>query len=187
MPRRPFGGIPAGGSFSVSPRPAFGTVTSAASIPMYDQFAGNVTGANLSQTTLAVTSTVGFRAGDPIIVCTTYPVIGTPNMGWIASITDSTHLVVKGLTAAVKSGDFVVLNTEAETVLIQAVGTITGPIYVGTASTVSATDPSVFYELVTGGVLNEETSGISHAWKTSDYWLADSTAGDSVVCSYSQG
>jgi hypothetical protein len=184
MPRRPFGGIR---SFATSPQPSFGSVLTAAATPVYDQFAGNVTGANPSQTTLAVTSTVGFRNGDPILVCTSYPVIGTPNVGWIVNILSSTSMTVKGLTAAVASGAFVVLNTECETVLIQAGASITGPIYVGAASTVSSTDSSVFAILTSGGMLNEETSGISHPWKTCEYWLADSTSGDSFIASYSQG
>jgi hypothetical protein len=146
-----------------------------------------VTGANPSQTTIPVSSTVGFRNGDPIIVCTAYPVVGTPNVGWIVNILSSTSMTVKGLTAAVASGAFVVLNTKAETILIQAGASITGPIYVGTASTVSSTDSSVFAELASYGTLNEETSGISHPWETSEYWLADSTSGDSFIASYSQG
>jgi hypothetical protein len=183
MPRRAFRGVR---TFAVSPIPAFGTVTTAAAAPTYDQFAGNVTGANPSQTTLAVSSTGGFRSGDPIIVCTTYPVIGTPNVGWVVNVLSATSMTVKGLTQAVASGAFVVLSTDAETILIQAIGTITGPIYVGTASSVASGDSSVFYELATAGVLSEATSGISHGWKTSDYWLADATSGDSFLASYSQ-
>jgi hypothetical protein len=182
MPRRPFAGAQ---TVSGNAQPIFGTTTTAVANPTYDKFAGNVTGANPSQTTLAVTSTLGFRNGDPILVCALYPVAGVPNVGWIVQILSATSMTVKGLTQAVASGAFVVLNTQAETVFIQAGFTNAGTLYLCTASTASATDPSLFSELSSGGFYSDPSTGNSHAYETVEYW-AKGTASDTFIASYSQ-
>ena len=180
MPSRPFAGSQ---TLSGSAQPAFGTTTTAAVIPTYDRFAGNVTGANPSMTTLSVTSTAGFRAGDYVLVCTQYPVNGPPNMGQIKSFPTTTSMVVQGLTQSVSSGAFVVLAVPAESITIQDL--TAGSMYVGTASTISSTDASLLAELFTGGVYSTPTTDISHAYNTVDYWVEG--ASGTFVASYSQG
>lgn len=181
MPTRPFAGPQ---TCTGNPQPAFGTTTTAVVNPTYDQFAGNVTGANPSMTTLAVTSTLGFRTGDYVLVCAQYPVGGPPNMGQVKTIASSTSMTVQGLTQSVASGSFVLLSAPCEALVIQNLTAAT--LYYGTASTVSSTDSSLLGELFATGVFSSQTTALSHGQNTCEWWI-NGTAAGTFISSYQQG
>lgn len=174
---------------STAGQPVFGTTTTAAVSPTYDQFAGNVTGANPSMTTLTVASTSGFYTGDYVLVAASYQFgVANPNVGQVKNIVSSTSMIVEGLTQSVPNGAYVLLNETAETITVLAKSTNSGSLYIGTAQTISSTDPSLIYIITPSNVTgyHAETSGRGHAYNTANYWIAG-TVSDVFTASFSQG
>lgn len=193
MPSIPFAGVQKIASSSAS-QPVFGTTTTAAAIPTYDQFAGNVQGANPSMTTLAVTSTAGFASGQYILVgLATQLGSVSPNLGQIKSVVSSTSMIVEGLNQNVASGAFVILSEEAQSVTIKPVVGNTAVIYIGSAQNLSSTSSNVLDILpnptnVTYGFnyFHAETADRGHSYNTSTYWCFG-TANDQFLANFSQG
>lgn len=193
MPNIPFAGVQSIASSSAS-QPVFGTKTTAAASPTYDQFAGNQTGANPSVTTLAVTATAGFVAGQYIIVATTAQLgSANPNSGRVVNVSSSTGMTVSGLNQSVASGAWVIIAEEAQSITIKPIVGNSAVIYVGSAQTVSSTDASVIDVLpnpsssvFSYNYFHAETADKSHAYNTSNYWIAG-TASDKFVAQFTQG
>jgi hypothetical protein len=188
MGLRPFAGPQ---SVSGSAQPAFGTAVTAAVTPPPDPFAGNLNpGTNETQCNLTVTSTNGFLPGDRVTVGLTAafkPGIvasaSIPDQGTVKSITSSTVMVVQGLKKPhAATGEWCVLNEEAGRVRIRAVA---NTLYIGNASTVSATDLSVFDILSPGNLFDTGAIGTTQPYQTSAYWVFG-TAADTFVAAFSQ-
>jgi hypothetical protein len=193
MPSYSFAGVQSIASSSAS-QPVFGTSTTAAASPTYDQFAGNRTGANPSVTTLAVSSTEGFTDGSNILVATTAQLgSANPNVGRVVGIVSTTSMTVSGLNQSVASGAWVILAEEAESITIKPIVGNSAVIYIGTAQTVSSTDASVIDVLpnptsstYSFNFFHAETTDKGHAYNTSQYW-ASGTASDKFVANFTQG
>lgn len=187
MPSLAFSGSQTIASSSAA-QPVFGTTATAAVSPTYDQFAGNVTGANPSMTTLTVASTSGFYPGDYVLVAASYQLgAASPNLGQVKTIVSSTSLIVEGLNQSVPNGAFVILSETAESITIQPKSTNAGSLYIGTSYKTSATDPSVIYVLsASSSPFHAETSGRGHAYSTANYWIAG-TLSDVFTASFTQG
>lgn len=178
---RPFFGVV---TLAGTAQPIFGTGVSAAFTPPPDPFmGGNGPGTNQTQVTIAVTSTLGFLTGDKVAVGTAAqfkPGLATSGLdyGTVKKITDATHLVVQGLIRAHASGEWCVLAEEAGNVHLTPVA-VTAIAYIGNASTVAATDPSVMDILpVTSGspssVVDFESIGGSQPFKLTEFWILGS-------------
>jgi len=171
---------------STASQPMFGTTTTAAASPMYDQFVGNATGANPSVTTLTVTSTAGFNPGQYVLVAISAQLgSATPNLGRVTAVASTTSMTVAGLTQSVASGAYVILAEAAQSVSVWA-GANTGVLYIGTAYTVSSTDSSVIASLYATGLFTTQTTDKGHAYSTAGYWIAG-TISDTFIASFSQG
>jgi len=174
-------------------QPVFGTKTTAATSPTYDQFAGNVTGANPSMTTLTVSSTTGFSKGNVVVVGTATQLANAPfSVGTVFSIASSTSMTVQGLTQSVTSGAYVILNEAAAAVTIIPIVGNTAVLNVGLASTVTATDSSLIYVIpnptsttYSYNVFHAETADKSLLYNTSNLWI-EGTATDAFVASFVQ-
>ena len=120
MPVYSFGGQQ---TMSGSAQPVFGTTVAANANPTYDQFAGNVTGANPSTTTVYVNSGYGFQVGQYVVTGTTSQLTfassnkpGTaPNTGQIKSITTTT---VTTFTGAISGTTLTVSGTVTGTIAV---------------------------------------------------------------------
>lgn len=188
---RPYGGVQTIGGSS---QPVFGTTLSAASTASVDRFTGtNRPGTTTPPITLTVASTVGMVQDDHVAVgpkaSFTTALRGTLDHGVIASIVDATHITVQGLTQNHASGEYVVLDEVASLVQVTPVGN-TGIIYLGTDSTVSPTDGSVFDAIPIGAsVLTywhlSPTTDNSDSYQTSQYWV-DGTSDDKFVARFQQ-
>lgn len=193
MPSVAFAGVQSIASSSAS-QPVFGTATTAAALPTYDQFSGNVAGANPSITTLAVTSTAGFNPDQYILVGVTGQLgSANPNIGRVVSVASSTSMTVSGLTQAVPSGAWVILSEQAESVTIKPIVGNSAVIYIGTAQTVSSTDASVIDVLPDASAatysfnyFHAETADKSLPYNTANYWVAG-TADDKFLANFTQG
>ena len=174
-------------------QPVFGTTLSAASTLMPDMFSGGTGPASQpSISKLTLTSVKGFIPGLRIAVAPKNHFIAPPggyqDCGTILSIAGSV-LTVQGLTAAHPSGDYVVICEVAADVEIIPVVT-SGPIYVGTYSTVSATDSSVFDVIpqLAGDLTywHQSRSGVgANQYGTNEFWVFG-TQNDTFVARFSQ-
>ena len=181
---RPFTGVT---TLAGTAQPIFGTAVTAAVTPPPDPFSGNLTpGSNETQCNLTVTSTTGFLPGDRVAVglaAAFKPGItatgSIPDQGTVKSITSSTVMVVQGLkNAHAATGEWCVLNEDAGNVHLTPVA-ITAIAYVGNASTVASTDPSVMDILpITSGdpsqVLDFESIGGTQPMQLSQFWILGS-------------
>jgi hypothetical protein len=198
MGLRAFFGVTA---LSGSAQPVFGTTLSAAVVPLPDQFSGNNGPAsNQTQVTVTVTSTKGFIAGDRAQIgpgnsfnpgLSTAAQMALVCNVTIKSITDATHMVVQGMHYGHASGEFFVLNEDAGSVHIRPVVT-TAAVYIGSASTVAAGDPSVLdvLPIVAAGAgptyaFDATAMGLSQPYQTAQFWMVG-TAADTVVSRFSQ-
>lgn len=198
MGMRPFAGTQAQ---SGSAQPVFGTAITAAFTPPPDQFSNNLNpGSNETQVPVTVTSTKGFRAGDRVAVGPTaafnpglVAAGSIPDQGTVKSVVDSTHLLIQGLKHShAATGEWVVLNEDAGNVHIRPV-TAAAAQYIGNASTVSSTDPSLLDILpaVTGPTLgptyvfDAESIGISQPFQCSEFWTIGTSA-DTFLARFSQ-
>ena len=189
MGLRPFAGpqVVAG-----TAQPCFGTAVTAAITPPPDPFSGNLNpGSNETQCNLTVTSTNGFLPGDRVAVGPTAAfkpgIVATgsiPDQGTVKSITSSTVMVVQGLKKPhAATGEWCVLNESAGRVRIRSLGANVE--YLGNASTVSATDLSVFDALTPGNLFDTGDIGSTQPWQTSTFWLFG-TATDTFIAALSQ-
>jgi len=194
MPIYGFGGLL---TLNGSAQPLFGTTTSAAATPVYDQFAGNVTGANQSQTTLALTSMMGFRIGQMIICGTSSTLYNSsiqPNVGLITGLNSAASTIsVKGLNASVPSGAYVLLNEAIQTVTVAPVQGNSALIYLGRDWTTGAASTQTYSILTnpsTGtyvfNVFQTPTTDKAHAYNTTEFWI-NGANGDKVVVQMTQG
>ncbi len=195
MGMRPFFGTQ---TITGSVQPCFGTSLTAAITPPPDPFAGSLQpGTNETQCILTVTSTKGFLPGDRAAVGPTASFglkpTTIPDQGTIKTITDATHLVVQGLkNAHAATGEWVVLNEDAGNVHGMAVVTA-APVYIGAASSVSSSDPSLLDILpivASAGanplhVFDAESIGMSQPFQTAYFWMIG-TANDTVLFRFSQ-
>ena len=189
MSLRPFAGPQ---TVSGSAQPCFGSSITAAITPPPDQFSNNLRpGSNETQCSLAVTSTNGFLPGDRVAVGPTaafrpgiVAAASIPDQGMVKSITSGTVMVVQGLKKShAASGEWCVLNEVAGLVRIRSLGG--NFLYIGNASTVSATDLSVFDALAPGLLFDTSSIGTSQSWQTSTFWVFG-TAADTFVASLGQ-
>jgi len=199
MGLRPFVGTQ---TLSGSAQPCFGVAITAAVAPRPDPFSGNNNPAsNQTQIILTVTSTLGFIPGDRVTVgpaASFIPGLATAANaakvcnGTIKSITDATHMVIQGVQQAHASGEFCVLNEDAGSVHIRPVVTAAA-VYIGNASTVSSSDPSLMDILPinaaagTGPVywFDATAMGLSQPYQTAQFWMVG-TASDTVLARFSQ-
>lgn len=174
-------------------QPIFGTALTAA-ITISADIAGKTgPGANQTQQNVTVTSTKGFLPGDVVAIGPTAsfkPGIATsnPDTGTVKSITSSTVMVVQGLqNAHAATGEWVILNEDSGNVFVEVVSLTGGNIiYLGRASTVSATDVSVFWALGPQSVFNTQNLGLSHPWQLTEFWAFDTGSGDTFIAGFSQ-
>jgi hypothetical protein len=186
MPSVPFAGIQTIIATNVG-QPVFGTTTTSAASPTYDQFVGNMQGANPSTTVLTVISTKGFNPGQYVLVGISAQLgSANPNLGQVKVVTSSTSMTVRGLNQSVASGAFVILAEAAESITISLSATDAGQMYVGNAYTVSPTDQSVIDTITPGYRFHVETTDTSHAQNTANYWIAG-TVNDTFISSFTQG
>lgn len=191
---RPFGGVQ---SLSGVAQPVFGTTVSAAFVPPPDTFSNNLNpGSNQTQIKIPVASTVGFRVGDQVSIggAASFAVGGATTLadvGTIKGVVDGTHLLVQGLTEPHGNGEFCVLNEEVGNVHIIPVST-TAVVYLGTAPTVAAGDPSVIdiLPIVAAATAptyahDSESIGGSQPLNTAQYWMIG-TAADKVCARFTQ-
>ena len=178
-----------------SAQPIFGTTATAQANPTYDQFSGNITGANKSVTTVNVSSTNGFRTGLGVLCGTSSTLfLGSPNQGYITNVNTSTSsLIIQGLTASVPSGAYVLLNEEVQTVTISPIQGNAGNIYIGRDWTTASTSPQVFSVITnppTGtyvfNTFQTPTTDKAHAYNTTEFWV-NGTVGDKIIVQYTQG
>jgi hypothetical protein len=168
-------------------QPVFGTTLSAASTMRMDQHTLNTKpGSQDSVSLLTVTSAGGFRVGDRVAVGpkANFVVNGVLDTGYISAISGSV-LTVQGLLNVHASGEYVLLNEPASIVNIFPVN-VADQVYVGTDSTTSSTDGSVF---AAGSpaywVPFPTTTGTGNAYQTMQFWIAG-MADDTFVASISQ-
>jgi hypothetical protein len=175
---RPFNGIV---TLSGAAQPLFGTAVTAAVTPPPDQYSNNLNpGSNETQCNLTVTSTNGFLPGDRIVVGPTaafkpgiVAVGSIPDQGTVKSITSSTVMVVQGLKKShAASGEWCVLNEDAGNVHITPV-TLSAATYIGNASTVASTDPSVIDYFASAATLpiDFESIGQTQPMQLSQFWI----------------
>ncbi len=189
MAIRPFAGIETVASSTVA-QPLFGTTLTAASTFSVDRFTGKTNpGSTTPPITMAVTSSKGFQVGDRVLVG---PLANFTkanrillDQGGVASIVDATHITVQGLTQNHVSGEYVVLNETASYIQLIPV-TIAAGFYVGTDSSTSATDSSV-YAAGTPTYWNPlvQPTATGCTYQTCEAWLLG-TAGDTFLPSFYQ-
>lgn len=190
---RPFAGVQ---TITGSVQPVFGTSLTTAFTPPPDPFVNNLNpGSNETQVTIVVGSTLGFLTGDNVLVgatATFKPGLATANADWgtVKKIVDATHMVIQGLKNSHAANEWVILDQPAGNVHIRPVVTAAA-IYLGNASTVGATDPSVIDILPivaaagTGPtyVFDAESIGMSQPFQTSEFW-ALGTANDTFLARF---
>jgi hypothetical protein len=186
-------------------QPLFGSTLAAAGVLTPDQFSGNTKpGSNPSLSTFAVTSSLGFRPGDHVgvapkadFVAPTYgssPNYGNVDCGIIKSVTlgsPNDFIVVQGLQNQHASGEYFVLNEQAN--IVKIVPRINaGLLYIGNESTVSSSDRSVVdvIPIYTGSgavpYFHESKVGDrADSFNLIEYWLRG-TAGDSFVAYWTE-
>lgn len=186
MAIRPFGGVQTVGAAS---QPVFGTTLTAAVTTPAQATAGNKPPASAPAQTIPVTSTAGFVQNDRILVGpkTNFTAAnrGKLDSGTIAAVVDATHLSVIGLAQNHASTDYVVLCETCDHVNVIPV-TLNGAIYLGTDSTVNATDSSVFAGGPPQYWYDNPTTGSSQGYQTDQYWLYGSTPGDTFIARLDQ-
>jgi hypothetical protein len=171
-------------TLSGSAQPIFGTAVTAAVTPPPDQFSGNLTpGSNETQCSLTVTSTVGFLPGDRVAVGLTAAfkpgitaTAAIPDQGTVKSITSGTVMVVQGLKQShAASGEWCVLSEDAGNVHLQPVS-LSAATYIGNASTVASTDPSLMDYFASGATtpIDFESIGGTQPMQLSQFWVLGS-------------
>lgn len=176
MGLRPFAGIQ---TFGSAAQPVFGTTLTAAVVPVADFAGESGAGANPTRTTLAVSSTKGFLAGDVIAIGPAASFVpGTPSASTpkqetvrIVSVNSSTGLTVQGINLAHPSTDYVVLAETCSSVSIQLVSG-THSAYLGNASTVSSSDASVLFVLTTTYTPIGVQTGDAQVYNSSEFWIS---------------
>jgi len=188
MPIRTFQGIQTVASAS---QPVFGTTLTAAVTFSVDRYTGtNRPGTTTAPVAVPVTSSVGMKVGDRVAVGPkanfTTANRGLLDQGTIASIVSPTSITVTGLMQNHVSGEYIVLCETSDHVQIVPV-TLSGAIYLGTDSTINASDSSMF----AGGPPqywqdSNPTTGTGQAYQTDQYWLFGSTPGDTFIARFDQ-
>lgn len=187
----PAGLIPFAGVQTVTgnAQPVFGTALTAAVVPPPDPFSGNLNpGSNQTQVTVAVTSTKGFYPNAEILIgpgadFEPGSAMGLADRGVVKKVVSSTVLLVQGLSKAHASSEWCVLNEVVGRVRVRYLGS--NLLYLGNASTVSATDSSVFEALAAGLLFDTGDIGTSQPWQTAAFW-AYGTLNDTFIGSYGQ-
>jgi hypothetical protein len=189
MPIIPFAGAQTIATTGTA-QPVFGTKMNGAGQLAPDPFSGKTgPGSNPSQSILPVASIVGFAKNHRVLVG---PIGGPYDQGSIFALNAvGPTMTVQGLQKAHASGEVVILNEDVSQVTIIPVAGNAGSLYVGNASTVSATDSSLF------DIMGPETNpgqptywhnppslGAGGGYKTSEYWI-EGTAGDKFMARYS--
>ena len=122
-----------------SPQPVFGTTLGAATGPATSNVGGTQSASVNSQVTVQVADSSFFLAGDLV----NFDVGASEEKTSVVSVTDGTHIVVAGLTKSHAISTYVRLAMNATNVYIQTPDGNTGPIWIGTKSTM-ATSTGVF-------------------------------------------
>lgn len=173
MPIRSWAGIQ---TLVANSQPVFGTAMNGAGSLAADPYTLKTgPGNNQSQSVLPVTTTVGWRKNDRVLVG---PEAGPYDQGSIFSIQPGVSLTVDGLLVPHADGELVILNEDVAQVTLVPVLPGNGTIYLGNAYTVSPTDPSVFDVIAPPADVgqptywhNPPTIGGGGAYKTSEYWI----------------
>jgi len=191
---RPYFGVQALGA---SAQPVFGTTLTAASHFAVDRFTGtNKPGATTPPVTVVLESSASLIVGDRVAVGpgSNFTVANRGNLdhGTVASIAlDGVTITVQGLLQNHASGEFLVLDEPASFVQITPI-TNTALMYLGTDSTVSASDTSVFDVLAPIADTSEPTyshisptTGVADSYQTSQYWI-DGAAASTFIARFHQ-
>lgn len=191
---RPFAGVQAIGTTGTA-QPVFGTTVSTAFTPPPDPFSNNLNpGSNETQVKVNVASSLGFIVGDYVLVGAAAdfkPGLATvmADSGTVKQIVDATHVVVQGLKNTHAAGEFFVLAQDCGFVRIRPIVN-TALLYIGNASTVTATDPSLLDELsiTTAGtapayVFDAPSIGGSQPYNTHEFWI-EGTALDTFLARF---
>lgn len=180
MPLRSYG---VQSATTATPQPVFGVTTTAAVTPSPDPYTNSFApGSHLPPVIIPVNkinARVPFIQGDPVNVG---PAGGPYEPALVLAVdqTGST-ITVSGLLKPHTSGEYVILAINCARVVIQAVDTNTGPLYVGIDHTVSATDYTTIYEIwkaPTTGALPEYHSAEAvdaQEAKSENYWIVGAT------------
>jgi hypothetical protein len=189
MAIRPYQGIQTVASSTVA-QPLFGTTLTAASKFSVDRFTGsNSPGMTTPPIAMTVASSAGMQVGDRVLVGLLANFTKANRLlldqGTVASIVDGTHITVQGLLKNHASGEYVVLNETASYIQLIPV-TIAGQFLVGTDSSTSLTDPSV-YAAGTATYWNPlvQPTATGCTYQTCEAWLLG-TAADTFVASFYQ-
>lgn len=188
MAIRPFAGIQtvAGGSA----QPVFGTKLTAASNYSIDRFTGtNRIGTSTPPIQIEVDSSAGFQVGDRVLVGPAANFTQANRIlldqGTVASIVSATAITVQGLVQNHAIGEYLVLNETASFMRLIPIS-VAASFYVGTDSTASSTDSSVY---ATGTptywspLVLPTATGCTY--QTCEAWLLG-TAADTFVASFYQ-
>lgn len=191
---RPFAGIQ---TIAAASTPVFGTtITTAATTIAVDRYTGtNKPGTTTPAVTVNVTSSAGFLVNDRVQIGPkanfTTANRALLDHGVIASIVSATQITVQGLLQVHAVGEFCVLDEPASHVRILPVNT-TAQLFLGTDSTVSSTDASVFDVIAQIASTAEPTywhdsfpTDNSDSYFTSQYWISG-TAGNTFVARFTQ-
>ena len=166
--------------------PVFGTTLAAATTFAVDRYTGtNRPGTTTPAITVQVASTLGFFVNDRVQIgpkanFTRANFLLLDN-GTVTGIVDATHLLVQGLTQNHASGEYLVLNECASLLTILPVSMASA--YLGTASTVGATDSST-YAGPDPSKFSFPTT-LADSYMTSAFWLLG-TPGDTFVARFDQ-
>lgn len=186
MPIRTFGLETVG----AASQPVFGTTLTAASKFSVDPYKGtNRPGTTTPPIAVVVTSTQGMLVGDRVAVGPKGNFTAANrkllDQGTIAAISSSTVMTVQGLTQNHAIGEYLVLCETSDHVNVIPV-TQVGSIYLGTDSTISATDASMFAGGPPQYWFDNPPTGSSQAYQTDQYWLFGTTPGDTFIGRFDQ-
>ncbi len=144
-------------------------------------------GFQISMSTITVASTALFRKGDMVSAGAGVGI--TDSGGVVYKIISGTQIMVQGFNLVHTTGEYLYLSTQYNKVWIQVMIGNTGNLFIGTAPTVSITDPSLIYVLqppaaTTGGPLPEfmpNRTMENAAIQPSEYWINGTVTGDKFI------
>jgi len=176
-------------------QPLFGTTISAVASFVPDQFSGNtIPGSNPSMFYCTLTSGVGFRKGDAVVIGpkASFVFQGALDRGTIFAINTGTGVVqIEGLSNPHVATEYVLLDEDTAQVFVEP-RVNTAILYLGSYETVAAADASTSDVLPiyagTGAMpyYHQSVSGDRfNPFKTSEFWI-NGTSGDTFIARFAQ-